>query len=498
MNLTNRISKTFVGLFFLVFLLLNTVSIQAQRLNALLSYSTFYSPQDGPYIETYLKIGGKSIHIEKNEDGKYQGKVQVIMMFKRNDTIVNYDKYELKSPATDDSVNYTTNFIDEQRFSLPNGDYNFEIQIWDLLDTLAKPYVTLQPITINFEKDKVSVSGIELVESYSKTETPGIISRGGYDLVPNITNFYSQSANKLIYYSEVYNTGNILGKGEKYLVSSYIQILETGKTLQDYIRYKKETGSDVSVVFGEFDISKLPSGNYNLVIEVRDKNNEQIALNKLFFQRSNPRIQLTVDKIADNKVSNSFAGRITDIDTLREYIRYLQPISDFQEMSFSQAHLNKADLLTLQKFFYMFWSQRNPLEPQKAWLDYLDKVNMVNMAYSTQISKGYQTDRGRVYLKYGPPNSISESYNEPAAYPYEIWHYYELANGQRNKKFVFYTKDIVTNDFSLLHSDVTGELSNYRWQYFLFQRVDDGWNIDRTLLPDGWGESSTDYYNNPR
>ncbi len=497
MDIRNYSYKITIGLIFIGFLFVNAPFANAQKLNALLSYSTFYSPKDGPYIETYLKIAANSIHLNKNRDGKYQGKVQVIIMFKKDSSIVNFDKYELKSPEMD-SVNIAGNFIDQQRFSLPNGEYNFEIQIWDLLDTLAKPYITLQPITINYDANKVSVSGIELVESYKKTETPGIITRAGYDLVPNITNFYPENVNKLIYYSEVYNTNKALGENEKFLVSSFIQVLETGKTLQDYIRYKKETTSEVNVVFGEFDISKLPSGNYNLVIEVHNKNNETIGINKLFFQRSNPKIQLSVDKIADNKVDNSFAGRITDIDTLREYIRYLQPISDFQEISFAQSHLEKADLLTLQKYFYLFWSKRDPLEPQKAWLDYLDKVNMVNMAYSTQISKGYQTDRGRVYLKYGPPNSISESYNEPAAYPYEIWHYYELANGQRNKKFVFYTKDIVTNDFSLLHSDVIGELSNYRWQYFLFQRVDDGWDIDRTTLPDGWGENSTDYYNNPR
>jgi GWxTD domain-containing protein len=497
MNLKNNTPQILTGLLILGMLFVVIADIQAQKLNALLSYSTFYSPQDGPYIETYLKISGNSIHLEKNEDGKYQGKVQVIMIFKKNDTVINYDKYELKSPVSD-SINTVSSFIDQQRFSLTNGIINFEIQIWDLLDTLSRPYITLQPLTMNYNKDEVSISGIELVESYSKTETPGILTRGGYDLVPNITNFYPESANKLIYYSEVYNSEKLLGSDEKYLVSSYIQILETGKTLPDYIRYKKEISKDVSIVFGEFDISKLPSGNYNLVIEAHDKNNKVIGVNKLFFQRSNPKIQLTVDDVTANKVDNSFAGRITDIDTLREYIRYLEPISNFQEISFSQSHLEKSDLLTLQKFFLMFWSQRDALDPQKAWLDYLEQVNMVNMAYTTPIYKGYKTDRGRVYLKYGPPNSISESYNEPAAYPYEIWHYYELANGQRNKKFVFYTKDIVTNDFALLHSDVIGELSNYRWQYFLFQRVDNGWDIDRTLLPDGWGASSTDYYNNPR
>ncbi len=497
MGKTNIRYKVIAGLVILGLFLTNTTCIQAQKLNALLSYSTFYSPKDGPYIETYLKIADNSIHLEKKENGKYQGKVQVIMMFKKNDSIINFDKYELLSPETD-SINVASGFIDQQRFSLPNGNYYFEIQIWDMLDSLSKPYVTLQPLSIDYSPDTVSLSGIELIESYSKAETPGILTKAGYDIIPNISNFYPENVNRLIYYSEVYNTNKDLGENEKFLVSSYIQVLETGKTLQDYIRYKKEISSEVNVVFGEFDISKLPSGNYNLVIEIHDKNNKIIGINKLFFQRSNPKIQLSVDNIADNKVGNSFAGKITNIDTLREYIRYLQPISDYQEISFIQAHLEKSDLLTLQKFFYMFWSKRNPLEPDKEWLDYLDKVNMVNMAYSTQISKGYKTDRGRVYLKYGPPNSISESYNEPAAYPYEIWHYYELANGQRNKKFVFYTKDIVTNDFSLLHSDVVGELSNYRWQYFLFQRVDDGWDIDRTTLPDGWGENSTDYYNNPR
>ena len=175
MNIKNNALQILTGLLILGLLLIKAGDIQAQKLNALLSYSTFYSPQDGPYIETYLKISGNSIHLEKNEDGKYQGKVQVIMIFKKNDTIINYDKYELKSPVSD-SINTVSSFIDQQRFSLANGIINFEIQIWDLLDTLSRPYITLQPLTMNYKKDEVSISGIELVESYSKTETPGILS----------------------------------------------------------------------------------------------------------------------------------------------------------------------------------------------------------------------------------------------------------------------------------------------------------------------------------
>ncbi|MCK7531387.1 MAG: GWxTD domain-containing protein [Marinilabiliales bacterium] len=127
---------------------------------------------------------------------------------------------------------------------------------------------------------------------------------------------------------------------------------------------------------------------------------------------------------------------------------------------------------------------------EREWLNYLSEVNKVNYAYSTPILKGYESDRGRVYLKYGPPNAISESYDEPATYPYEIWHYYVIKDGQRNKKFVFYSRDIVTNDFQLLHSDVTGELSNYRWQYVLYSRVDAGYNIEKGVSEDSWGGNS--------
>ena len=126
------------------------------------------------------------------------------------------------------------------------------------------------------------------------------------------------------------------------------------------------------------------------------------------------------------------------------------------------------------------------------------RVLVVDNAYKTQISKGYETDRGRVYLKYGPPNIISESYNEPSSYPYEIWHYYELGNNQRNKKFVFYSTDMLTNSFKLLHSDAIGEIQNYKWQIFLNSRWYDPFSVDINAPPNIYGGEADDYYRNPR
>ena len=124
-------------------------------------------------------------------------------------------------------------------------------------------------------------------------------------------------------------------------------------------------------------------------------------------------------------------------------------------------------------------------------------VKKVNAAYKVVNQKGYQSDRGRVYLQYGPPNAVAESYHEPNAYPYEIWHYYEL-KGQRNKKFVFYCRELATNDFELIHSDAVGELSDYQWQFVIHERGDAPYSIDQQEYQNHWGSKINDYYNTPR
>jgi GWxTD domain-containing protein len=480
-----------------LFLLAVTNTVVAKKLNAYLSYATFSSPETGPFIETYLTVEGATVNYVRNTNGKFQATIQIIMLFRKGEEIINYDKYELNSPELDDSTSIKFSFIDQQRYSLSNGEYEFEIQIWDK-NNEVKPFITIQPLLVEFPEDKVSVSGIQLVSSFKKTEGQGILSKNGYDLVPYIFNYFPERINKITFYSELYNTSDVVGLGEKYLVSYYLESVGEGKPLAKYISQKKETAAKVNIVFSEFDITELPSGNYNLVIEAKDKQNNLIGLNRIFIQRSNPKIQIKLDDINQVETANTFVDQIDNIDTLREYIRFLEPIANEQEHVFANVHIASSDIKTLQKFFYKFWSDRNELEPERAWLNYLNEVNKVNYAYSTQIQRGYESDRGRIYLKYGPPNAISESYNEPSTYPYEIWHYYVIKDGQRNKKFIFYTKDIVTNDFALLHSDVTGEISNYRWQYMLYQRVDPGFNIESGASPDSWGGNSKKYFDLPR
>jgi GWxTD domain-containing protein len=232
------------------------------------------------------------------------------------------------------------------------------------------------------------------------------------------------------------------------------------------------------------------------VLEARNKKNEVLVSNQIFFQRYNPSAEFSLTNLLTLNTQNTFAGRITNKDTLELYIDYLTPISTNTERLYIDKQLQGADVEELQKFFLNFWLERDKMNPELVWDEYLVLVNQVNNSFKAVAKDGYKTDRGRVYLRYGQPNVISEQYFEPAAYPYEIWHYYQL-DEQRDKKFVFYTHDLVTNDFQLIHSNAVGELNNYRWETVIYRRTWDPNSIDDAIIPSTWGSKATDTYIQP-
>jgi len=476
-------------------------NFQAMGIGAFLSHSTFNVPGQTPNAEFYLEVVGNTLVYKKLPSGNFQGSIQVTMIIKQDTIIKDYKKYELLSSEVNDTAGVSVNFIDQQRFSLPNGSYTLELSISDM-NVEKEPVVLSYPFIIDFPSDKPSVSTIQLVNSYTKTEQNNVLSKSGYDLVPLVDNFYPAGKDKLIFYSEVYNPKHVEGSDEKYLVSYYIVSFENGRILNEYARAKREASKPVSVIINEFNISKLPTGNYNLVVTLKDKENVELASSTTFFQRSNPEMNSLANDYSTVDLTNSFAAEITSADTLREYIRSLAPVSTELEKMFVKFQSPTANISALQQYFQKFWETRDPLNPKEAWLAYKNQVDRVNRAYSTQVKKGYDTDMGYVYLKYGEPNTIQDVPYETGALegkgtvPYQIWHYYSLNNGrERNKKFVFISSEVNVRDYTLVHSDVTGEIQNYNWQAMLFRKL---WieDADYEFLKQDRSRSGT-YYNNP-
>lgn len=469
-----------------------------EPITAYFDYKNFYAPGQGNYVETYLSVVGHSIDYKANDNGKLQGKIEVTQIVKKRDSIITFRKYNLKSPVIgEDSV--ILDFVDQKRWMLEPGLYNYELEIADLNNVNRQPIRTSQVLeVVSVPAGELITSDIELLQSFKKSDIHTEWSKSGYEVIPYVSNYFPPYIGKIAYYMEIYGSEEAIGAGERYIVNQYIEKASSLTRFDNYSRFSKLSTEKVNVIFNNFNIDELPTGKYNLVIEVRGKTNNLISEKKLFFERLNPVATPDIASLEEIDYSNSFAANIETEDSINESIRCLSPIATDLENSIIQMQLETLSMETKKQFFYNFWTQRYPEQAEEKWNEYLVQVKQVDVLFGTKVKRGYATDRGRIYLKYGAPNTMTDRPNEPSSYPYQIWHYYKLGQFS-NRKFVFYLPDLVTNDYEILHSDMRGERQNYRWQIDLQKRTTPFNNWDQTdPLNSSHGSRSSEMFTNPR
>ncbi len=150
--------KQIVLIFLIAFSSINTFG---GNLKAYFTHCTFNSPQNGSYIETYLSVVGNSAIYKKTDHNTFQSKIEITLIFKQGEEIKKFKKYNLLSPEIADSLINKDDFIDQQRISLEEGKYEFEISIKDL-NSNSEPFKFKQILTIDYPKDKINMSDIDL------------------------------------------------------------------------------------------------------------------------------------------------------------------------------------------------------------------------------------------------------------------------------------------------------------------------------------------------
>jgi GWxTD domain-containing protein len=348
-------------------------------------------------------------------------------------------------------------------------------------------------IVLDFPEDRISTSKLSLYKSISAPESPGLFVKYGYYLPPMYSNFVPESQYTLPFALEVYNSDRILGKTTM-RAKCYIEHAEShiAANPNNIITMEYPT-KDVVLVFNEFNVFSLPSGNYFAVVQLLDTNDSLLWVDKVFFQKSNPSVQLNINDYTLTSLKGTFVEADTDRKVLMDMVKCLYPISNYAEREFYENRLKTISTEQMQQFFYSFWLKRNPGNPEQAWLSYKKRVDEVEKLYGSKQVRGYLTDRGRVRLQYGAPDDIKEEPSDPVTLPYEIWHYHYL-NGLSNVKFVFYDPVLTGNDYELLHCNMPGERQNPSWQMYLVKNIQTQQDINETKPVDYWGNEMEDYW----
>jgi GWxTD domain-containing protein len=461
--------------FFILFLFL-LLSVKGFAIQAVVSHVTFHKANPGkpglqPYIEAYWEVDPQSVFFQK--DGNlWKGIIRTDIIVKSDTGIVAQEHYLLETlPAEDFGTAASQKIIDIRRYNLAPGKYQLQLKLTDQ-GKKENSFVYKDSVEITDPGNKPFLSGIQLIDTAIATAgTDNAFMKNGKVVIPLCSNFLDERRKSVRIYAELYNSHT---ENKKIITKSFITRKGSDRPVNNLVVTDTMSTTAILPLDKQLSVTTLSSGNYMLFVNAEDEEHNKLAEQSVFFQLVNPTPEAV--KRTDTSTINS-AGTFLDLNKtfvakydksqVRAILKMLLPVAEPGERSSIADFLHKPDDMYSRYFIYNFFLSRNKLHPEIAWKEFADKVKEVNRLFGSSMLPGYESERGKLYLKYGKPDDRIVVENERGALPYEIWEYNNLQRAT-NALLLFYRAGMMTNDYRLLHSTVPGELKTNNWKSVLY------------------------------
>ena len=365
-------------------------------------FRTFSMNDATPQIHVYLEILNDDLTFIKSDSTEsYNAKFELIAaVYDQNENQV------LARVATNDvfvKEYELTNSRDERiqlsrSLDLPEGTYNLKLRITDLISkkTLSRN------IEFNLEnkvEEELAVSDLLFLNDLELDETGAIIM-----VKPHVRTNFSRNAQNFYLYFNAY-----IKKVPAELQIRYQFIDSKGETELDTTVITNAKKPVTSHIF-KVDQNLLTQNNYrcNVTVETEDDEIEKVK-GLSFYWVSIPETE-------------------KDIDMALRQMRYIAPVDSLDKYEDAPPEEQK-------KYFESYWNSVDPnpsTEINELMEEYFQRVNYANREFSNFNEGGWLSDRGRILIKFGPPDDIERHPFELNSVPYEVWRYYSL-----RKIFVF-------------------------------------------------------------
>ena len=279
---------------------------------------------------------------------------------------------------------------------LPAGDYYVIATLVDL-ESKRKSESKAALNVPSFNRPEMQVGDLLLAKNIR------IAQDGMYEIVPNVDKVIREFIRPMYVYFEVYPR-------DASLLQVYSRILDSqGEVVYDS-SYSIYANSPITRDYFSVDLSNFKHGVY--VVEVQVKAGKMSALRSAQFK----------------VLLAGLPGTVTDLDAAIEQLRYLASRKELKVLKFAKPFKK-------EQLFREFWEKRDPtpFTPENELLnEYYQRVQYANETFGS-FRDGWETDRGEVYIRFGPPSEIERHPFDIDTKPYEIWRYNHL---KRNFLFV--------------------------------------------------------------
>lgn len=444
-------------LFFILF-----VFNRLQAVELSITHAAFKGERSN-YIEFYYYVVGSTLTQVQIDSINSQGSLEITTFFKINGNITHFDKITLKSPPSLSPVN----FFEMRRYELPNAIYDIEVRFTDMNQS-GDTSVYKSMAILEFSERSLRQSDITMLSGYAADSSGNKFVKSGYRLDVLPFQYYDRDHATLAFYNEVYNTDKFIG--DDFLLSYAIEKANMSQNEKIVmVGHKRKKPAPFIANLIAMDITNLESGNYRLRITIRNRNNDLLSEKEAFFQRSNPLVNVETDTITADALAQEFVSQLSEQDLRYGMKSIAMNITD-DETTLFKAAMSDTDPDSKRRFFLRYWAKKNPVMPEQAYDEYMMVAKVIDKTYGNGFGYGFETDRGRVFMKYGRPDDIISVENEMNAPPYEVWVYYKIDKTQQsNVKFLFYNPNLIANGHRLLHTTCRGEIQNPRWKHDLYR-----------------------------
>lgn len=455
-------------------------------LDAIVETKRFHAGDQGEQLDVHLSVLGGTAVWKANERGFQQARVEALTIVEKDSTIVDYRKTEVDGPERTDTLR--SDFLYQEHFLLKPGNYVLSIELHDLNGSPDNRTVWRGPLVMPAPASGITFSDPLLTSGTSRD------AQGNTSIIPFVGTYYPQEVGTLGFYTEVYGTDAAIGRDSAFVLRCQLETYETRTVKGQFRKVERAKGAAVVPMSVELPIGDLPSGNYLVAVEVVDRGGNTLARQEQFIQRNNP-MRYDMNALGHMDISSTFADAINDPDSLAEDVACLRPIASDLERRMIDERWKDRDVTLMKRFFYTFWMNRDGYDPEGAWNRYKAQVEKANKMFGCRNRRGYETDQGIAFLKYGLPSSVVDGSNDNKQLPYLIWHYYKAGN-YSDKRLVFWQQGVGVGCWELLHSEIPGELKNPSWQVML-NSPNIGGGTDGTRVYSIEGDRLNDNFTHP-
>ncbi len=309
------------------------------------------------------------------------------------------------------------------------------------------------PISVRaFSEKHLCLSELQLGAKIFSDTARTQFYKNGLQVVPNPLRLFGTHLPLLYTYAEIYNLPP--GQASAALRISYTVLDSSDRPFEQLFTGRLTYSGRTAVEARAFNVLGFPSGTYTLrlvahILGTRDST----AVQRTF------RVLNWSDWLSSHQKKRNTASKTQLSDAQLEktvaQVSYLLTRSQQKTLH----SLNRAGKI---RFLARFWENRDP-DPDtpinEFQQEFYKRVNYANRHYGAHNLEGWQTDRGRILILYGPPDEIERNRFELDYKPYEIWHYDRLGG-----RICVFADLEGYGIYTLIHSTFDNEVHDPEWK----------------------------------